>query len=221
MDGVSGQRPIRPSPAENHWEQLYQRATAALPWEPSRTPVEFAEWASLLAPGSSVLDLGCGRGDHAVAMARHGFQVAGIDFSATAIAAAREKATASGVDDIRFEVANLLDYRSESTFDLVYDYSVFHHVDVSNRAAYARTVSLAVRPGGLFAIVCYADDDPAAEGGGQRVGTLGNVIHHPTRHELWSLFHADFAVRSNKATRLGRRENHLAHHVIFQRVSSA
>lgn len=220
MDGISGGR-TRPSGSEDHWEGLYRNAPEALPWEVEQTPPEFTQWAALLEPGASVLDLGCGRGHHAIAMARCGFIVSGIDFSAAAVDAARRNAAAAGVITVTFEVADILGYRAGSVFDLVYDYSVLHHIEVKDRPAYARTVAGAVRPDGLFAVVCYADDDAAAEGGRRRIGKLGNVIHHPTRREVEDLFSAGFRSRSHEPTRLGRGAGHSAHHLIFQRAHSA
>ncbi len=52
-------------------------------------------------PGSSLLDVGCGRGRHAVDFATRGYKVTGLDLSKRSLEAARERATAAGVD-VRF-----------------------------------------------------------------------------------------------------------------------
>ncbi|MGC4956751.1 class I SAM-dependent methyltransferase [Actinomadura citrea] len=220
MDNVSD-RETRPCGNVSHWEGLYRQTSAALPWEVDWTPTEFVRWATLIPPGASILDLGCGRGRHTLAMARRGFHVHGIDFSAAAVAAARRAAASAGLTTATFAVANLLDQRPNPVFDLVYDYSVLHHIDVGDRSAYRRTVAGVVRPGGLFAVVCYADDDPVAAGGRRRIGTLGNVIHHPTRQEVDTLFGEGFRLTFYEATRLGRGVGHRAHHFIFRRMAPA
>lgn len=62
--------------------------------------------ASLLgrAPGSRVLDVGCGPGRHSVALARRGVSVTGVDVSGELLAIAAEDARAAGVPASFFEV---------------------------------------------------------------------------------------------------------------------
>ena len=43
-------------------------------------------------PGSRMLDVACGKGRHAVQLARHGFEVTGIDLSEESIAFAQQSA---------------------------------------------------------------------------------------------------------------------------------
>ncbi|MCL2494960.1 MAG: class I SAM-dependent methyltransferase [Oscillospiraceae bacterium] len=51
-----------------------------------------------LRPGDALLDLGCGAGRHAIAMARRGLRVTGIDISETMLRHAKERAEAEGVN---------------------------------------------------------------------------------------------------------------------------
>ncbi|MEU9830830.1 aminotransferase class I/II-fold pyridoxal phosphate-dependent enzyme [Streptosporangium sp. NPDC048047] len=65
-----------------------------------RTAGEVAYLAGILrkhAPGRRVLDLGCGIGRHAVPLARHGFEVVGVDVCAWALDRAAEAAGRAGV----------------------------------------------------------------------------------------------------------------------------
>ena len=50
-----------------------------------------------LAPGMSVLDVGCGPGRHSLALARRGFEVVGVDHSAEFVRLARDAAAADGL----------------------------------------------------------------------------------------------------------------------------
>lgn len=77
-----------------------------------------------LQPGQRILDVGCGPGRHALALARMGFDVVGADISATFVDLARQAAEADGLGErARFEV---LDARSPDawaplgSFDAVY-----------------------------------------------------------------------------------------------------
>ncbi|MCB0072889.1 MAG: methyltransferase domain-containing protein [Caldilineaceae bacterium] len=74
--------------------------------DPAWDRVSYGLWSppedelGLLGPvaGRRVLDLGCGGGHNAVALARQGAQVTGVDGSATMIATARALAQDAGVD---------------------------------------------------------------------------------------------------------------------------
>jgi 2-polyprenyl-3-methyl-5-hydroxy-6-metoxy-1,4-benzoquinol methylase len=50
-----------------------------------------------IAPGSSILDVGCGTGRHAIELARRGFAVTGIDLSQAMLSVARKKADLEGL----------------------------------------------------------------------------------------------------------------------------
>lgn len=56
-----------------------------------------------------LLDLGCGRGRHAITLAGSGYRVTGIDLSEEAIRKARRKADGLGLDSIRFLVGDMRD----------------------------------------------------------------------------------------------------------------
>ena len=57
----------------------------------------------------SILDVGCGPGRHVLEFARRGFQVTGIDVSATFIDIARRKANEEGLGSARFDVVDARD----------------------------------------------------------------------------------------------------------------
>ena len=70
-----------------------------------------------LPPGARVLDVGCGPGRHALALARLGFEVVGVDISERFVALAREGAS-PGVA-VRFERADARALAYDSEFDAV------------------------------------------------------------------------------------------------------
>lgn len=79
------------------------------------------------APGSRVLDVGCGNGYLAARFADRGCQVVGIDLSPTGIELARRH-----YPSVRFEIAaaddNLLEALGESPFDYVLSTEVIEHL---------------------------------------------------------------------------------------------
>ena len=68
--------------------------------------VEFLVDALGLVPGQRVLDVGCGPGRHALALARRGIGVLGVDASEEFVALAREAAAAEDLD-ATFEVLDV------------------------------------------------------------------------------------------------------------------
>lgn len=69
-----------------------------------------------LAPGARVLDVGCGPGRHALALARRGIEVVGIDLSPDFVELARAAAAAEGLP-ARFDVLDVRDLAFVKEFD--------------------------------------------------------------------------------------------------------
>jgi len=97
-----------------HWffRFMYDRESAA--WQRRRDEPgqrELAErtageLASVVAPPGPVADLGCGPDAHALALARRGYDVVGIDGSPAMVEAARARAARDKVS-ARFDVADV------------------------------------------------------------------------------------------------------------------
>ncbi len=78
--------------------------------------VEFLIDALGLAPGDRVLDAGCGPGRHALALARRGIDVLGVDLSAEFVDLARAAAAEESLS-ARFEVQDVRALSSDGEFD--------------------------------------------------------------------------------------------------------
>jgi SAM-dependent methyltransferase len=102
----------------------------------------------LLPAGARVLDLGCGSGEDAIAMASRGRRVVGIDPSPRRIERAREKAAAHGLAEpaLRFGV---LAAESVAEIDGPFDgaYSDFGALNRADLAVVGRALAGALRPG--------------------------------------------------------------------------
>jgi len=69
-----------------------------------------------LPKGSTILDIGCGTGRHAVELARYGFQVTGVDLSSGMLRHARQAAEDAGVE-LELIQADATKFRTHRQFD--------------------------------------------------------------------------------------------------------
>jgi SAM-dependent methyltransferase len=138
-------------------------ATAPAPtWAPApaleqpRTPVDegLIEIASEMAPGKA-LDLGCGAGQDSIWLAQRGWIVTAVDSAAGAIAEARERASAAGVErTIVFVVADLGGWTPASRYDLVFcTFSL--PARGMGRSRMLETAAAAVAPGGTILLTDF------------------------------------------------------------------
>jgi cyclopropane fatty-acyl-phospholipid synthase-like methyltransferase len=101
-------------------------------------------------PGSRILDVGCGRGRHAIEFAERGYSVTGLDLSERAIRQARERAEEAGLD-IRLLQGDMRDPVDTEAFDGVVNlftaFGYFEEWEEHQRAINAMTT--AVIPGGF------------------------------------------------------------------------
>ena len=103
-------------------------------------------------PGAPVLEVGCGTGQLAAALAPFGFALTAIDIGPHMIEAARRHVAAGG---IRFQVAVFEDFAAEpGSFGLVVSGAAFHWIDPEVR--FARAARL-LRPGGWLALAGYEE----------------------------------------------------------------
>jgi ubiquinone/menaquinone biosynthesis C-methylase UbiE len=155
----------------NPFEALYQGSP---PWEIGR-PQPFVE--GLIERGAvtgSVLDVGCGTGDNAIALAAGGLDVTAVDVSATAIRLAEDKARARGEIGVRFIVGDALELGSlGQTFDTLLDSAVFHVFSDDARVRYARSLARVSRPGTQLYLLCFSEQEP--DWGGPRRVTQAEI----------------------------------------------
>jgi len=108
------------------------------------------DWIAGLAelPGAQILDVGCGGGILAEAMARRGAQVVGIDLSAKPLRVAQLHALESGVGGLQYrEVsAEALAEECPGRFDVVTCMEMLEHVP--DPASIVRACAQLTRPGG-------------------------------------------------------------------------
>ena len=106
-----------------------------------------------LKKGMSLLDCGCGPGSITVGLASSVSpgEVVGVDIGGSQVDAARDHAAQLGLENVRFQVANVteLPFEDES-FDAVFSHTLFSHLaDVDLGVA---EIFRVLKPGGLVAV---------------------------------------------------------------------
>src|SRR5690349_1074293 len=114
----------KPKFDQEFWEQLWSKTLREHPDKVAQRPPNaylVAELAGL--PPGRALDAGCGHGAETLWLARHGWQVTAVDFSAAALAQGRALAKAAGAEldaRIAWQEGDLATYTPASqAYDLV------------------------------------------------------------------------------------------------------
>lgn len=147
------------------WRFLYDRESAA--WERRRDEPEHRaqvertadDLASVVAPPGPVADLGCGPGAHALALARRGYDVVGIDGAPGMVEVAQARAGRDGID-AAFDVGDVgtsLPFADESLGGVLAVLVVQHLPDP---AAFVAEIKRCLRPGGHLLLTAPARTGP-------------------------------------------------------------
>lgn len=191
-------------PGRKHWDGYYGRR-AGQPLPPAST---FARWVGDREGGrpARLVDLGCGRGQDALALAQPQRPTLGVDYSLGALAHARSQA-ASGEAPAEFEPVNFAELRAalalgarlarEPLERVLYARFLLGSLDDAGRENLWRTVAMALRGGGRL-YVEFRAADPGAEAASRQfdkalppgevaeaiVAAGGRVTHREKRNGL-------------------------------------
>jgi SAM-dependent methyltransferase len=132
-------------------------AITSPPWDNKAPKESVIGWQTARLISGDVLDIGCGLGDNAIYLSRHGHRVTGLDISPTALITAERRAKDAGVD-LTFAVADAtkLDGYTEA-FDTVIDSGMFHCLDDDGKRSYAAALHRATRSGARLLLSCFSD----------------------------------------------------------------
>jgi len=122
-----------------------------------------------LKPGGTLLDLACGRGAYGLLIAQEtGASLIGVDFSAEAVAEAREQAARMGVPNAAFQVGELTATGlPAASVEAVLCTDAIQFPDEPSEAY--DEIRRALKPGGRVVLTCWEAGDRADERVGVRI----------------------------------------------------
>lgn len=134
------------------WDERYAKGQT---WsvEPNRFFVDAVTSCGLASPpdGGRALDLACGEGRNAVWLARQGWAVTAVDFSAVGIERGRQMAADAGVT-VDYVVADLQQWPIEpGAWDLIAH--VYLHWPTAERDPFLHSVAQGLAPGGYLIVI--------------------------------------------------------------------
>lgn len=168
---------------------------------PGRLGLADADVAAILAavqarPNSRVLDLGCGPGAHAIALARLGHQVTGVDSSPRLLARARSAALAAGVE-VDWVAADMREFLRPAGFDLVcsLNASFGYFGDAENRRV-LENVGASLAPDGVLVLDLVGRESAARHWQERRWREVDGVLYleRCTTADDWALLVSDWTV---------------------------
>ncbi|MEI7434232.1 MAG: class I SAM-dependent methyltransferase [Methanomicrobiales archaeon] len=134
------------------------------PWDIGRPQKEVIDLVRRGEITGSVLDIGCGTGEHALFFAAEGHEVWGIDSAPRAIEKAKEKSAERGLQ-VQFRVLNALDLpKLGRTFDTATDSGLFHTLSDKDRPVFVENLAAVLSTGGKYFMLCFSDLEPAGYG---------------------------------------------------------
>jgi len=132
---------------------LYEREYAGLSEnaELAERQAAFIAATLELGPGDSALDLACGGGRHAIALAGRVASVTGFDRTPRMLEMARQRAESAGADNVSFVEGDMRELDYDAEFDAAYNYFTAwgYYSREENQDVLVR-VRRALKPGGRF-----------------------------------------------------------------------
>ncbi len=179
-------RPAR-SMSREGFEHAY---TGRPPWDIAGPQPAFVALENAGEIQGSVLDVGCGTGEIALYLASRGHEVVGLDFVPVAIERAKAKARERG-SNATFLVGDALKLDELGrSFDSAVDSGLFHTFGDADRSRYVAGLAHVVRPGGVFHLLCFSDQEPP-----------GNGPRRVTQAEIRAAFHDGWTVETIRESR--------------------
>ncbi len=163
---MRGYRDFQEKYYEQEWGKLKLAAKpGATGWRtsvPAPDFLDFIHWLKGEKISGRVLDLGCGGGRHSIALAKERFEAYGLDFSTSAIKAAKESTRKAKVEDLTFfQVGDALHLPyKDDFFDVINDDGCFHHISKDDWDKYIGNVVRVLKKNGILRIKAFSKSCP-------------------------------------------------------------
>jgi cyclopropane fatty-acyl-phospholipid synthase-like methyltransferase len=142
--------------------------TGTPPWDIGRPQQEIVHLVKANEIQGSVLDVGCGTGEHSLYLAELDHEVWGVDSAPAAINKAMAKAQERGLE-VNYLLHDAIQLKSLGrTFDTVIDCGLFHTFSDEERPVFAKNLTTVLRPGGTYYMLCFSERE-TGPGGPRRV----------------------------------------------------
>jgi len=141
--------------SENFWTQFAPIMFDDARWAEAPTVAQYVKDIANLAPGSNVLDAGCGLGRISVELAALDLDVTGVDIIQSELDAAQDSAQAEGVE-LTLVNHDLRTFHAPNQFDCAVNlYTSFGYCDtIDEDMQILRNIAESVKPGGTFIMEC-------------------------------------------------------------------
>jgi SAM-dependent methyltransferase len=144
---------------DDKWQGFYANRDRPCPFFALVPDENLCGWLSEgQVPVGKALDLGCGNGRNAIFMSKQGFDVEGVDYSMSAVAWAKDEIARAGLS-LPIHCMSVFGFPLQPcSYDFVYDSGCFHHIAPHRRRQYVRRAAAALKPGGVFGLVCFTPE---------------------------------------------------------------
>lgn len=141
---------------------------AQAPWDIGGPQPDMSKLWDEFPPASPVLDLGCGSGDHVIALAERGHTVVGVEFVEAAITLARSRVSALTDEVARRIEFRLADGLHPSQLGLsacsIVDSGFLHLFDHATADTFVDDLAEALPSGGRYYLLAFATEFPIPHG---------------------------------------------------------
>lgn len=140
------------------WDRLAEKYAAQPIADEAAYRTKLERTQAHLTPDMELFEFGCGTGGTAIAHAPHVRHIRAVDFSASMLDMARERAGKAGIDNITFEQGDITTIAlPPAGYDMVLGLSILHLLK-DRQAAMARVYD-GLKPGGRFvsSTACIGD----------------------------------------------------------------
>ncbi len=145
------------------WENLAGVLFTRRRWERAETEIGLLIALLGLTGNEAILDIPCGTGRHALELARRGFDVTGVDRTASYLDEARRRARDEGLQ-VQWVQEDMRSFSRPEAFDIVLNmYTSFGYFeDIADDRVAARGFFDALRPGGRLVMELHGKENLAA-----------------------------------------------------------